>query len=92
MDWFEKLTGFREIGYNDTRAKLRVEDRQLKSLINGKSYSVGKLELVSLQTLREKVRCVSGLSGRLKVSVGRRPTNASVARERRRTVSSRVAV
>jgi hypothetical protein len=35
MDWFEKLTGFRETDYDDTRGKLRVEDRQLKSLING---------------------------------------------------------
>ena len=25
MDWFEKLTGFRETDYDDTRAKLKVE-------------------------------------------------------------------
>ena len=25
MDWFEKLTGFREIGYEETRARLTVE-------------------------------------------------------------------
>ncbi len=34
MDWFEKLTGFRETSYGDTRAKLKVEGRQLHSLIN----------------------------------------------------------
>jgi len=25
VDWFEKLTGFRETSYDDTRAKLKVE-------------------------------------------------------------------
>jgi hypothetical protein len=69
MDWFEKLTGFRETGYDDTRAKLKVEGCQLQSLINGKGYDIGDLELVSLQTLRDKVKSVGGLPGRLKVGV-----------------------
>jgi hypothetical protein len=49
MDWFERLTGFRETGYDDTRAKLKVEASRLQSLINGKSYSIGELELVPRQ-------------------------------------------
>jgi hypothetical protein len=69
MDWFERLTGFRETDYDDTRAKLRIEGSRLQSLINGKSYGVGELELVSLQALRERVKSGGGLSGRLKVSV-----------------------
>src|SRR5258708_21241 len=69
MDWFEKLTGFRETTYDDTRAKLKVEGSQLHSLINGQSYGIGELELVSLQTLRERVKSAGGLHGRLKVSV-----------------------
>ena len=69
MDWFERLTGFRETSYDDTRAKLKVEGNQLQSLINGKSYGIGELELVPLQTLREKVKSGGGLPGRLKVSV-----------------------
>jgi hypothetical protein len=69
MDWFEKLTGFRETSYDDTRAKLKVEGRQLHSLINGASYGIGDLELVSLQTLRERVNSAGGPSGRLRVSV-----------------------
>jgi hypothetical protein len=52
MDWFESLTGFRETGYKDTRAKLRVEGSRLRSLENGKRYGIGELELVSQQTLR----------------------------------------
>jgi hypothetical protein len=69
MDWFEKITGFRETGYYDTRAKLKVEGRELRSLINGKSYGIGDLELVSLQTLRERVKSADGIPGRLKISV-----------------------
>jgi hypothetical protein len=69
MDWFERLTGFREESYDDTRAKLTVEGSQLRSLINGESYGIGELDLVPLQTLRERVKSAGGLPGRLKVSV-----------------------
>ncbi len=69
MDWFEKLTGFCETGYDDTRAKLKVDGRQLQSLVNGKDYGIGELELVSLQTLRARVKSAGGLPGRLTVSV-----------------------
>jgi hypothetical protein len=69
MDWFEKLTGFRETGYAETRAKLKVEGRQLQSLVNGKSYGIGELELVSLQELRERVQSSDSARGRLKASV-----------------------
>ena len=69
LDWFERLTGFRETSYDDTRAKLKVEGNQLKSLINGKSYEIGELKLVPLQSLREKANASGELPGRLKVSV-----------------------
>jgi hypothetical protein len=71
MDWFERLTGFRETAYDDTRAKLEVDGRQLKSLVNGKSYGIGELELVSLQNLRDRdrVKSVRGPSGRVKMSI-----------------------
>jgi len=41
----------------------------LQSLINGKAIAIGELELVSLQTLREKAKSAGGLPGRLKVGV-----------------------
>jgi hypothetical protein len=69
MDWFERLTGFRETGYDETRAKLKVEDGRLRSLINLKSYGIGNLELVSLQELRETAKAAGDLPGRLKVGV-----------------------
>ena len=69
MDWFEKLTGFRELAYEETRAQLEVEGGRLRSRINGASYGIGELELVSLQTLREGAKSAGGLPGRLKASV-----------------------
>ena len=69
MDWFEKLTGFRETDYDDTRAMLSIEGSQLHSLINGKSYEIGQLELVSLQALRQRVKSAGANSGRLKISL-----------------------
>ena len=69
MDWFEELTGFREIGYAETRARLEVEDGRLRSQINGASYGIGELELVSLHTLRERAKSAGNLLGRLRTSV-----------------------
>ena len=69
MDWFERLTGFRETAYDDTRAKLKVEGNRLQSLINRKRYGIGELELVPLKVLRERVNSARGRSGRIKVSV-----------------------
>ncbi len=69
MDWFERLTGFRETGYVETRGKLRVEGPQLQSLINARRFGIGELELVSLQALRERMKSAGGLPGRLKVGV-----------------------
>ena len=40
MDWFEKLTGFSEPSYEETRARLEVVDRRLRSRINGKRVAV----------------------------------------------------
>ena len=71
MDWFERLTGFRETGHEETRGKLKVDGHQLHSDCNGKSYDIGELELVSLQTLRDRVRATRSVPGRLKVSVVR---------------------
>ena len=69
MDWFEKLTGFREDGYEETRARLEVEGERLRSQINGESYGIGELELVSLKALRERAKSAGNLPGRIKASV-----------------------
>jgi hypothetical protein len=69
VDWFEKLTGFRESNYQETRDRLEVEGSELRSLINGASYSIGELDLVSLLDLRERGRSGGTVRGRLKTGV-----------------------
>lgn len=69
MDWFERLTGFRESNYQETRRRLAVEGQRLRSSVNGASFRVGELELASLQNVREQALSRGGPAGRLKVSV-----------------------
>ncbi|MFE5408986.1 hypothetical protein [Microbacterium sp. NPDC056569] len=74
MDWFERLTGFREEtgpeGYDATREKLRVDGDELVSTVDGRRYGIGALEVPTLEDLRRRttiatggrttVRCVTG--------------------------------
>jgi hypothetical protein len=69
MDWFEKLTGFREADYDETRARLEIAGTRLRSRVNRASYETGELELVSLQTLRERAEAGTHLPGRIRTSV-----------------------
>jgi hypothetical protein len=69
MNWFERLTGFEEAGYNETRAKLAVDGDPLRFLVNGKSYGIGELELTSLADLRSRVRSDNGLPAPTKVGI-----------------------
>lgn len=54
MDWFERLTGFRERPWEETRAQLEVRGERLHSRVNGRSYGVGRLELASVAELRAR--------------------------------------
>ena len=67
MDWFERLTGFQEGSYEETRSKLKVDGDRLLSLANGRSYGVGGFELASLQTLRDRAKS-AGVEGRSNMS------------------------
>jgi hypothetical protein len=68
MNWFERFTGFVEKNYDDTRSKLEVCGSRLRSLVNGKVHGIGELELVSLQTLRDRVSSEPLRRGRLRVT------------------------
>lgn len=46
MDWFERLTGFQEGTYADTKGKLAVDGERLTSKVNGRSYGIGQFEMV----------------------------------------------
>lgn len=69
MDWFERLTGFREGGYEETRSRLAVANGRLRSLVNEKSYAIGDFELVSLKELRARLPSDGDGSERLRVSI-----------------------
>jgi hypothetical protein len=68
-NWFERLTGFTETTYDETRSNLAVEGRRLRTLVCGESYGIGELELVPLHVLRERARSGARPAGRLKVGV-----------------------
>ncbi|WP_157268955.1 hypothetical protein [Azohydromonas aeria] len=54
MDWFERITGFREEGYGHTQQRLRVEDDCLVNVATGRRFAMGRLEVVSLDDLRRR--------------------------------------
>ena len=59
-DWFERITGFREDGYEATRARLVLEGETLVSLVNGSRHGTGRLELCTLQSLRDRLNPAPG--------------------------------
>lgn len=72
MDWFQRITGFKEEGYERTRERLIVDGEYLVSRADGSRHRVGHFELVTLSELRARfagattsgprntVRCQSG--------------------------------
>ncbi|GJD51212.1 hypothetical protein OPKNFCMD_3964 [Methylobacterium crusticola] len=52
MDWFERLTGFREGSYGETQARLSVAEGRLRCRGTERSCAVGTLTLPSLAELR----------------------------------------
>jgi hypothetical protein len=69
MDSFERLTGFREGAYEETRAKRWVDGDRLHSAVNGRSWGIGEFEVVSLWALRERALSASQPNGRLRAIV-----------------------
>ena len=69
MDWFERLTGFKESTWPETQARLEVVGTTLRSRVNGATHGIGTLELVSLQALRERAAGQPALRGRLRVDI-----------------------
>ena len=67
INWFEGLTGFREISLHQVRENLLLEDDRLTSRINGANFSCGKLETPSLGELRDRVQSGEFKKGKLTV-------------------------
>ncbi|MCG8328046.1 MAG: hypothetical protein MI974_10195 [Chitinophagales bacterium] len=68
MDWFEQLTGFEEESPDQVRSNLILRDRILTSKANGRSFEVGKFELVSLESLRDDSLLSSDGEVKIKIS------------------------
>ncbi|MEM8831593.1 MAG: hypothetical protein AAGE96_19865 [Cyanobacteria bacterium P01_G01_bin.19] len=58
MDWFAKLTGFREESPQQVRDRLMINGEQMRSLVNGKTFIYEGLSKIyqRLQTLSEEER------------------------------------
>jgi hypothetical protein len=56
VNWFEDLMGFQELSYEETRKNLEVGGKTLRSKVNGRTYSIGELEIPSLRELRNRAR------------------------------------
>lgn len=71
MQWTgsKRSPGSAKRDYDDARAKLALDGSRLRSLVNGATYAIGELELVSLQTLRERVTPGPGSPGRIRTRV-----------------------
>jgi hypothetical protein len=75
MNWFEKLTGFREESPQQVRNNLVVEGEILRSRsaelarsrVNGTTLTCGRLETPSLAELRERVQTSKSDTGKLSV-------------------------
>ena len=69
MDWFESSPGFGKPATRKPVPGSRSTGGRLHSRINGASYGIGELELVSLEALRERAKSAGDLPGRVKTSV-----------------------
>ena len=67
MDWFERLTGFKEQDYDSTRRRLAVEGEHLVSRVNGLAHGVGRFALPSLAELRASAAASIGGVGPTRV-------------------------
>lgn len=67
MDWFQRLTGFAESGYEPTQRRLQVHDGKLIGA-RGQAWSMGRLELPSLAGLRAQAAALRTGHGRTGLS------------------------
>ena len=66
--WFEELMGFREKNPEQVRNNIEVVDNKLISKINNNSYVFGRLDIPSLEALRNQSDAPDNYSSKIKVS------------------------
>lgn len=68
-DWFEALVGFRERGWEETRALLEMRGERLVSRVNGASHGAGRLEMPTLGELRARLSATTAPRGATRVAI-----------------------
>jgi hypothetical protein len=68
MDWFERITGFAELPYEETQNNISLEDGRLLSQHTDRTWAVGRLETPSLAELRQRVDQLATPAGNTRVS------------------------
>lgn len=69
MDWFERLTGFKEGDYHWTRSQMTVRNQELRSSANGQTYQIGRFEMPALAELRNLSAAYPYPAGRSQISL-----------------------
>ena len=63
--WFKELTGFEEQSADEVRQLFSIEGASLRSLVNGRSFRYGQLEIPSLQELRAQTKQLAMPKGKM---------------------------
>lgn len=66
--WFEQLTGFKEENPAQVRSNLEIKENRLISKVNGAEFVFGKLELLSLHELRNRVSLLKTYHSKIQIS------------------------
>ncbi|SFU54063.1 hypothetical protein SAMN05216480_106146 [Pustulibacterium marinum] len=66
--WFEQLTGFKEESPENVRNNLEIKGDKIVSLINSRSFSFGKLDILTLAKLKKLNNHIEDYHGKIKVT------------------------
>lgn len=66
--WFKQLTGFEEESPKNVREKIEVKNETLISHINSQKFNFGKLDILTLEQLREENYKVENYNSKIQVS------------------------
>ena len=65
--WFEKLTGFKEDSSEYVRSNIELSNGIMTSLVNGNSFKYGRLEIPTLEALRNRIP-LNSFNDRIRIS------------------------
>ncbi|RRJ86878.1 hypothetical protein EG240_15850 [Paenimyroides tangerinum] len=66
--WFKNLTGFQEESPDNVKNNIIVEDEYLISTVNNRKFKFGKLEIPTLEELRESNSQIAKYQNKIKIS------------------------